>query len=271
MRLLSYRTVGLAARFVTLWIAPYYDKPDELFQKLGISRRLVEEAFSAAHYCSDPGKASIVEVFHYINEVNPELLLKIIKSFVTSYPGLDWEAMAHQQALYASVQRDGFDPDRSGNFQPFPLLEESFERTEYTVRFLLAQSKQDVNYETLLDHLDQHSRLYHEPNSRKAAIGEARNFLELLLEGLASTIATKRGQSVQFQRPVQVRQYLEAEGFATQVERRNVLDASYGFLSDVGSHPGVPDQASCRLARGVFFATLAFILEKWNRFRQSLP
>ncbi len=128
---------------------------------------------------------------------------------------------------------------------------------------VLIERHEEFEQDTLRHHLEQCERLYTE-GRWDASIAQARNVCEQLLMDIAGAFARERGESPDLSRPVKVRDYLEQAGFLDQAERKKLIDGAYGYLSEEGSHPGISNQTSARVARLLIRGLAFYLIEKYE-------
>lgn len=95
------------------------------------------------------------------------------------------------------------------------------------------------------------------------SIGNARKFLEAILQQVASKHASKVKRAPlndsTLQQPAAIRDYLESEGLVEKKERE-LLDKLYGLLSHTGSHPYMAEKDQARLLRQDSLTWTQFIM-----------
>ena len=99
-------------------------------------------------------------------------------------------------------------------------------------------------------------------------IGNARKFLELTLAETYRSAAPRLGASptdATLERPVQVRQALENDGFLERRERET-LDKVYGLLSHTGGHPYMAEKDQARLLRQLTLTLTQFVMLRLEGF-----
>ena len=65
---------------------------------------------------------------------------------------------------------------------------------------------------------------------------------------------------------MRVREYLRDQGFFDDDELKRLVEGVYGYLSEVGAHPGVTDVTMGRMARAIFLNFGVYLLEKLQAF-----
>ena len=154
-----------------------------------------------------------------------------------------------------------------GRIRPREILAEESEQVGDYLDESIAANQSELSVETLRHHLQQHKTLYAQGTSPGAAAGQARQFIEQLLVDIARAIADVRGLDPDLSRPVLVRRFLKGQGFFDEDELRRLVEGVYGYLSEVGAHPGVTDVTMGRMARAIFPNFGVYLLEKFQTFR----
>ena len=113
-------------------------------------------------------------------------------------------------------------------------------------------------------HLGLHRDLYAD-GTPGPATSEARQVIEQILEDIANGIASKRDDIPNLDRPWKVRNYLEDQGFFDKDEKEKLVVGIYGYLSEVGSHPGVADTSMGRMAHVILLNFAVYLLEKFEK------
>lgn len=102
-------------------------------------------------------------------------------------------------------------------------------------------------------------------------ISNARRFMECVLQETAAAHSQRiRGCLISkntYERPVEVRRYLEKETLLEQREVKTVAEV-YGLLSNVGSHPNIAKKDQARLLRQVALIFSHFVM---LRLKDCLP
>ena len=98
-------------------------------------------------------------------------------------------------------------------------------------------------------------------------ITNARSFLEATLREVAAAHSQSiKGQSLPnetYKRPVNVRDYLNAEGLLDADEKKALADV-YGLLSGKGSHPYMAEKDQARLLRQLALVLSQFVLLRFD-------
>lgn len=97
--------------------------------------------------------------------------------------------------------------------------------------------------------------------------GDAIHNSRLVFEEVLREVAAKHSLSVKgatlpertYSKPVEVRQYLENEGML-ETKEREVIQYTYGLLSNVGSHPYMAEKDQARLLRHMALTLSQFVL-----------
>jgi hypothetical protein len=103
-------------------------------------------------------------------------------------------------------------------------------------------------------------------------ISNARRFLECVLQGVAAahsirSTATPLSERV-YDRPVEVREYLEREGLLETKEKKALAEV-YGLLSNVGSHPYIAEKDQARLLRQQALLLSQFVMLRYQGFLRA--
>lgn len=128
----------------------------------------------------------------------------------------------------------------------------------------------ELNSKVLLYELEQCEENYAKGKGHwKDCIGNSRNFVEQLLEDIAKSASKARGNSTDLSKPVKVREYLLKSGFFDKDEKEKLVDGIYGYFSERGSHPGIPDDKATRIARNVMLNFGFHLLEKFETWKNN--
>jgi hypothetical protein len=111
-----------------------------------------------------------------------------------------------------------------------------------------------------------------------AAINEARSFLEALVVSIVhalrqdaavgeadSALRDRSQNGTVFRR---YRRYLQENGFI-DADENELLQYVYGVASAKGSHHGVTDETSCRLARRMVFTAGQYLLQRYSAWSHN--
>jgi len=200
-----------------------------------------------------------------LDEHDPDLLHVVLQELVSRLSGLRrWEEV---NRLSAALRERGFDVTEDGKLRPSEILVDETEGIGDYLDDLITRNQDQLTLEGLRHHLEQHRTLYSQGTSPGAAAGQARQFIEQLLFDIATAIANERGHSPDLSRPVRVRKYLREQEFFHEDELRRLVEGVYGYLSEVGAHPGVTDTTIGRMAHVVFLNFGVYLLEKFQAFR----
>lgn len=100
-------------------------------------------------------------------------------------------------------------------------------------------------------------------------ISNARRFLESALQEVAAAHCIRRtGTAIDarvYDRPVEVREYLEREGLLETKEKKAISEV-YGLLSNVGSHPYIAEKDQARLLRQQALLLSQFVMLRYEGF-----
>lgn len=164
-----------------------------------------------------------------------------------------------RERLQRALMADGLTLDEEGKVAEAQIDEQQVR----DALIVLIGRHPEFQQKVILHHLTECERLY-AGGSWDAAIGQARNVCEQVLSDIAAAVATRRNEAPDLSKPVSVRNYLEAVGFLDATERKRLIDGIYGYLSEEGSHPGISDQTSARLARLTIRGVAFYLIEKYE-------
>jgi len=149
------------------------------------------------------------------------------------------------EAVARSLELDGFQVDQK-NLQLVPLDSVTSEREEEERVVSLVNQSGLGNSAVILKHLQDARDLFLQQKDHPS-IGEARNFVQALLDGIGDETSSHGGHSVGFPGGTANRlNYLEQVGFFT-TDEKTAVGAAWGFLS-AGNHPGIPSRDEARIA-----------------------
>ena len=144
-----------------------------------------------------------------------------------------------------SFELDGFQVDQK-NLQLVPLDSVTSEREEEERVVSLVNQSSLGNSAVILKHLQDARDLFLQQKDHPS-IGEARNFVQALLDGIGDETNSHGGHSIGFPGGTANRlNYLEQVGFFT-TDEKTAVGAAWGFLS-AGNHPGIPSRDEARIA-----------------------
>lgn len=247
MATISRKTLGIAVECLMPWSQPeietflryFVDEiPDELIY--GASKRIV-----------------LNKLFKVLEENDQEDL--ILKILLEALPKLYGDAY---KMLKNALIKDGFVIENGSIAKDVPIAKENRSALE----ILISQHSTDLNTEILTHHLKENNDLFRQ-EKWDSSISHARNFVEQLLEDIAKTIAIKRKENPDLNKPVLVRQYLQKSGFFDDSEKNKLVDGIYGYFSEEGSHPGISNQSTARVCMHIFWAFSYYVLEKFEEWK----
>ena len=192
-----------------------------------------------------------------IEKNHPENIEKIIKEVVSTYPLGDEE----RERLEKALLQDGYTPFQ-GKLLSEPL---NVEEERNALEVLIGRNR-ELSEDILLHHLKQNIHLYKD-GRWDSSIGQARNLVEQILGDIAKCIASTKKEQPDISKPVLVRNYLESSGFLGSSERKRLVDGVYGYFSEEGSHPGISEQSTARVARNIMLSFGFYILEKFENWK----
>ncbi len=101
-----------------------------------------------------------------------------------------------------------------------------------------------------------------------SSIGEARNFVQALLDGIGDETNAHGGHSIGYPAGMSNRLiYLEQVGFFTSDEK-TAVGAAWGFLS-AGNHPGIPNRDEARIALILSLEFGVMLLLKFSNWKSN--
>jgi hypothetical protein len=101
-----------------------------------------------------------------------------------------------------------------------------------------------------------------------SSIGEARNFIQALLDGIGHETNALGAHSVGYPSGIANRlNYLEQVGFLTSDEK-TAVGAAWGFLS-AGNHPGIPTRDEARVALILSLEFAVVLLLKFSNWKMN--
>lgn len=247
MATLSRKTIGTTMRLIEDWaridIEQFFyenDVPDELV--VGSSKL-----------------AMVMNVFKELDRRNEEhVILDLIKE---ALPDLHEE---RQQELKQCLQRDGFVVDQHAIIDAEP--DAGGQRS--AIAALLDKYEDDLDVPTLSHHLRECEDLFRQERW-DSSIGHCRNFVEQLLNDVASSLAAARNDQHNLSRPHHVREYLQTVGFFDESERRKLVDGVYGYFSEEGSHPGISTHSAARISKSILLSFAFYVLEKLDAWKSG--
>ena len=236
---------------------------DNFLSKCGVSGELRQE-----HRPGPGGRLGyLTRILEKLDEEDANRLQVVLQELAAQLRQLDRSKGI--ESLKDALLAIGFELADDGRINPSEILTEETEEVGDYLDELIKANEDSLDVTTLRHHLDQHRSLYGQGTSPGAAAGEAREFTEQLLADIANAIAEVRNHTPNLKRPFLVRDYLQKEKFFSEDERKRLVDGVYGFLSEVGAHPGIKDTTMGRMARIVFLNFGVYLLEKFQAFPRS--
>lgn len=245
----TYASRGLMIDYLTSKSKANYT---HFLRKVGVPLEKLDEADDP-----DRGDGKLGHLQRLFDRMSDSDLARIAEAILSELRTLGNEA--RYDALVDKLLSDGYTVADS-RLAPAPVDP----TTELDAVQVLVARVPCLSHDTLTHHLEQAAGLW-VANKPGPAISEARNFVEQLLVDVARALAESRSESPNLTRPVLVRDYLQQAQFFDTSERKKLVDGVYGFFSEKGPHPGIPDQSVGRLARIVFLAVVQYLLEKADR------
>lgn len=242
MATLSRKTLGIVIRCMERWS---HSEIDLFLYEHDVPNELIQ---------GDSKKSILLNLFRALGDDEYERLLQTIVS--DALKGLRTDDRAW---LQEALQRDGF-MIGDGELAPdVPIAEEN--RT--ALEMLIEKYTEDLDAKTLFHHLESTLELFKD-GKWDASIGQARNFVEQLLDDIAKAIAKVRNESPDLSKPLKVREYLQTCGFFDESEKKKLVDGVYGYFSEEGSHPGISEQSTARVCMHILWAFGYYVLEKFE-------
>lgn len=223
-----------------------------------------------AHTGSGGRLGYLERVLDDLDANDPDRLLVVLNDLSNRLIGLS--RIPQVAKLDSALQEVGFTIGEDGRVRPTEILREESEQAGDYLDELISENHAYLTVDTLKHHLHQHRILYAQGTAPGAATGEARQFVEQLLLDVAAAVASRLGHEPNLSQPWRVRQYLQDQGFFSKDEREKLIDGVYGYLSGVGSHPGIPDHSMARMAHVILLNLGVYLVEKlaaWMHARDS--
>lgn len=237
---------------------------DNLLNQSGVPGDIL----ASCHRGGRGGRVGYLErVLDRLDEEDPTRLQVVLQELISRLN--QGQRLSQIDRMSAALRERGFELTDDARIHPIEILAEESEETDDYLDELIATNQNHLTINILRHHLDQHRNLYAQGTSPGAATGEARQFVEQLLVDIARAIADARSHVPNLSRPVRVREYLQDQGFFDEDELKRLVVGVYGYLSEVGAHPGVTDVAMGRMARAIFLNFGVYLLEKFQAFDLS--
>lgn len=170
------------------------------------------------------------------------------------------------EAVERSLELDGFQIDRKNlRLVPLDSVTSEKEEEERVVSFVNQSGLR--NSSVVLTHLRDARELFLQQKDHPS-IGEARNFVQALLDGISDETNSHGGHSVGY--PVGTANrlnYLEQVGFFT-ADEKTAVGAAWGFLS-AGNHPGIPSRDEARIALILSLEFGVMLLLKFSNWKAN--
>jgi hypothetical protein len=149
------------------------------------------------------------------------------------------------EVVARSLELDGFQVNKMElRLVPFDSVTSEQEEEE-RVASLVNQSGL-TNSAVILQHIRDACELFVQQRDH-ASIGEGRNFIQGLIDGISAETHAHGGHSIGYPSGMANRlKYLEDVGFFT-ADEKTACGSAWGFLS-AGSHPGIPSRDEARIA-----------------------
>jgi hypothetical protein len=170
------------------------------------------------------------------------------------------------EAIGRSLELDGFRVDEKNlRLAPFDSVTSEREEEE-RVASLVSQSGLQ-NSAVILQHLGDARDLFVQQKDHPS-IGEARNLVQALIEGISSETHLHGGHSIGYPGGTANRlNYLEQVGFLT-TDEKTAVGSAWGFLS-AGTHPGIPSRDEARIALILSLEFGVMLLLKFSNWKAN--
>jgi hypothetical protein len=170
------------------------------------------------------------------------------------------------EAVGRSLELDGFQVDgKNLRLVPFDSVTSEQEEEE-RVASLVNQSGLQ-NSTVVLRHIGDARELFLQQKDHPS-IGEARNFVQALIDGISAETHAHGGHSIGYPGGTANRlKYLEDVGFFT-ADEKTAVGAAWGFLS-AGTHPGIPSRDEARIALILSLEFGVVLLLKFSNWRAN--
>jgi len=246
MATLSRKTIGLAISRIEWWSQPtiehfFYenDIPDNLVLTNTSKLKMVLNVFKALEREGDYPK-----------------ILSLIEAAVLKLRD------EHRTEVEQALLRDGFAVAGDRVIDAEPEAEEQ----RSAVAVLIDKYDGDLGVETLSHHLAECEDLFRQ-EKWDSSIAHCRNFVEQLLNDVATALAAARADQPNLSQPRLVREYLQSVAFFDEPERKKLVDGVYGYFSEEGSHPGISTHSAARISKSILLSFAFYVLEKFDAWK----
>jgi hypothetical protein len=165
-----------------------------------------------------------------------------------------------------SLELDGFQVDKK-NLRLLALASITNEREEEERVVSLVNRSALPDSVVILKHL-RDARDHFVQQKDHSSIGEARAFVQALLDGISDETNARGGHSIGYPGGMANRLiYLEQVGFLTSDEKA-AFGAAWGFLS-AGNHPGIPSRDEARIALILSLEFAVILLLKFSNWKSN--
>ena len=204
-------------------------------------------------------------VLQYLDENQPDRVTTVLEELISGLNSRQRHERIEQ--LDEALRERGFSIDEDGKVRPLDILVEEVQEVSDYLDDLISRNQEYLTTAVIKHHLKQHRDLYSEGAAPSPATSEARQVIEQILKDIAKAVASDNAENPDLDRPYKVRNYLTTAGFFDEDEKNRLVIGIYGFLSEVGSHPGVADSSMGRMAHVVLLNFAVYLLEKLQRTR----
>jgi len=206
----------------------------------------------------------IQRVLGILDEDNPDRMNVVLEELISR---LDAHGRYEEiEQLDEALKEQGFQVTDEQTVRSVNILVEEDQEVSDYLDDLITKNQEHLTVEVVRHHLAQHRELY-AGGTPGPATSEARQVIEQILEDIANGIASERDETPNLNQPWRVRNYLEDQGFFDNDEKEKLVVGIYGYLSEVGSHPGVADTSMGRMAHVILLNFAVYLLEKFERSR----
>jgi len=192
-------------------------------------------------------------------EVLGEILLRKLAALASTMPG--------GESVTRALELEGFQVDQK-NLHLVPLDSVTSEKEEEERVVSLINQSGLGNSAVILKHLQDARDLFLQQKDHPS-IGEARNFMQALLDGIGDETNSHGGHDVGYPGGTANRLiYLEQVGFFA-TDEKTAVGAAWGFLS-AGNHPGIPSRDEARIALILSLEFGLMLLLKFSNWKANV-
>jgi len=191
-------------------------------------------------------------------EVRGESLLRRLAAFAATLPS--------GQSVERSLELDGLRVDKKNlKLLPFDSVTSEGEEEERVVS--LVNQSGLTSSTVVLQHIGDARELFVQQKDHPS-IGEARNFVQALIDGISADTHAHGGHAIGYPGATANRlKYLEDVGFFT-ADEKTAVGSAWGFLS-AGTHPGIPSRDEARIALILSLEFGVMLLLKFSNWKAN--